>query len=377
MNVIGEIIKPMKLSDFDYHLPEDRIAQEPLEPRDASRLMVVGRHDGSIQHRHFRDIGEYLNAGDVLVMNQTRVIPARLAATKTETGGAVEILLLEKLDEQRWLTIVGGNKLTEGVRLTVSRGDVSLGAVIEEVREDAERVVRFDEPLGGVLDELGETPLPPYIHTQLADPERYQTVYSRKEGSAAAPTAGLHFTSDLLIALGRKGVKLAYCTLHIGLDTFSPVKVDNIAEHKMHTERAILTADDARIINEAKVAGGRIISVGTTSTRTLETAAWRSLAFGSEDNDPQSIANTIKQLPDGVCPWRPVVAIDEATDLFITPGYSYKAVDGLITNFHLPKSTLLMMISAFAGREHILNAYEVAIQEGYRFYSLGDAMLLI
>jgi len=367
----------MKLVDFDYHLPSERIAQTPAEPRDASRLMVLHRKSGKIEHRIFRDIGDYLHSGDVLVLNQTRVIPARIAAHKTTTGGAAEILLLRKLDEHRWLALVGGAKIGVGVSLTIQREGLELIAEVEAMGEEAQRVMRFSQPIDNLLDQLGEAPLPPYITTPIPDPERYQTIYSRVSGSAAAPTAGLHFTGDLLFDLQKRGVKIAYCTLHIGLDTFAPVKVENIAEHKIHRERAILTPDDARIINEAKVAGGRVIAIGTTSTRTLESAALRSLAFGTPANDPHSIMQTWRNLPDGVCPWRPVMALDEETDLFIMPGFSFKAVDVMLTNFHLPKSTLLMMISAFAERQMILDAYQTAIEQGYRFYSLGDAMLLI
>ncbi len=367
----------MKLHDFDYHLPPERIAQTPAEPRDSARLLVMHRQSGTLEHKTFRDIVEYIRPEDVLVLNQTRVIPARLAATKKETGGAAEILLLQRLDAQRWRAIVGGNNLTPGTVLTVARGETHIEATIEDALADAERIVAFSEPLGEKLDALGVMPLPPYIHQPLDDPERYQTVYARHEGSAAAPTAGLHFTGDLLMALQRQGTPLAYCTLHIGLDTFAPVKVENINDHHIHRERAILAAEDARRINEAKLSGGRILAVGTTSTRTLETAALRSLAFGTEANQPESIMQTLANLPDGVCPWRPVVAIDEETDLYITPGFQYRAVDALITNFHLPKSTLLMMISAFAGREFVLEAYAEAVAREYRFYSLGDATLIL
>lgn len=368
----------MKLADFDYFLPPECIAQTPAEPRDSSRLMVIHRQTGEIDHRVFRDIGDYLRAGDVLVLNQTRVIPARLHGHKTKTGGAVEVLLLNRLDERRWLALVGGKRMTAGTQLTVKRGEVQIGAVIEAVRDEAERVICFSEPLEGrLLANLGETPLPPYITTPLSDPERYQTVYSRIEGSAAAPTAGLHFTPDLLIALQRKGIKFAYCTLHIGLDTFAPVKENEIEQHKIHRERAILTPDDARLINEARLSGGRIIAVGTTSSRTLETAAIRSAAYGSAENDPASVARTLQRVGDAVCGWRPTMAIDEETDLYITPGYRFRAVDAMLTNFHLPKSTLLMMVSAFWDRAKLLEAYNIAVEQGYRFYSLGDAMLLL
>lgn len=356
----------MKTSDFDYDLPEDRIAQTPIEPRDASRLLILHRDRGQIEHHIFRDIGNYLNPGDVLVFNQTRVIPARLHGHKIETGGKIEFLLLRREGDQTWRGLIGGKGVKQGTRLSFEDGNGTTidGTVIVDV-DGPERIVKFDAPLQPLLEKLGEVPLPPYIHTRLEDPERYQTVYARQPGSAAAPTAGLHFTPELLLALRDKGIKMAYCTLHIGLDTFQPVKVENPEEHPMHSERAILTAEDAKIINEAKLAGGRIIAVGTTSVRVLETAALHAAGV----DDPYSDSE--------VCPWKPVVAIDEATRLFIRPGYRYRAVDALITNFHLPRSTLLMLVSALAGRENILHAYEVAVQEKYRFYSFGDAMLII
>ena len=368
----------MKLSEFDYHLPPERIAQTPAEPRDASRLMHLNRQSGAVTHHQFRDILDFIQPNDVLVLNQTRVIPARLTGIKTETGGAIEILLLKQLNELRWRAIVGGRRLTEGVRITIQREGIEINAEIEQALGESQRIVRFAEPINEKLDQLGEAPLPPYITTQLPDAERYQTVYShiRASGSAAAPTAGLHFTSDILFELHQRSVKIAYCTLHIGLDTFAPVKVDNIAEHQIHRERAVLTAEDAKTINDAKLAGGRIIAVGTTSTRTLETAAIRSMAFGTDANIPADIMQTYHNLPDNACPWRPVIAIDEETNLFITPGYQFRTIDAMLTNFHLPKSTLLMMISAFAGRENVLNAYRIAIENDYRFYSLGDAMLI-
>jgi len=355
----------MKVSDFDYDLPESFIAQEPLEPRDASRLMVLDRHSGHIQHHIFREIVDLLHPGDVLVMNTTRVIPARLHATKAKTGGAIEILLLSQLDETRWRALVGGKRITEGTQLGLARSSIT--ATVLEVLDGAERVIQFSQPINTLLSELGETPLPPYIHKHLDDPERYQTVYSQQEGSAAAPTAGLHFTGETLLALKHKGVQLATCTLHIGLDTFQPVRVETVEKHHIHSERAILTAENARIINEAKLAGGRVVAVGTTSARTLETAAI--LSSGGKPSRPD-------ELPD-MCPWRPVTAIECNTDLFIYPGYQWRAVDVLLTNFHLPRSTLLMMVSSFAGRENILNAYEVAKREGYRFFSFGDAMLIV
>ncbi len=358
----------MRTSDFDYELPPEQIAQTPVEPRDASRLLVLNRADGTIAHRHFRDVGEYLSPGDVLVFNQTRVIPARLRGRKLPSGGKVELLLLRREGDQTWRGLVGGKHIDPGVRLAFTGADgVTIEGVVIDAGERSERIVRFDQPISPLLESLGEVPLPPYIHHPLADPERYQTVYARVPGSAAAPTAGLHFTPSLLTDLRRKGVQMAYCTLHIGLDTFQPVREEHIESHRMHTEWAILSADDARMINEARLAGGRIVAVGTTSVRTLETAALRSA--GITDNPYAAQGN--------LCSWRSVVAIDGPTDLFIRPGYHFRAVDVMITNFHLPRSTLLMLVAAFAGRETILDAYRIACQEGYRFYSFGDAMLIV
>ncbi|NWG16648.1 MAG: tRNA preQ1(34) S-adenosylmethionine ribosyltransferase-isomerase QueA [Chloroflexi bacterium] len=354
----------MNLSEFDYDLPESLIAQEPIEPRDSSRLLALNRQTGAITHHHFRDILDFLHPGDVLVLNNTRVIPARLRATKTKTGGAVEILLLRQLDEQQWLVLAGGRRVEAGTLLRFPPGDLT-AEVIEE-RSGSERIVRFSQPVNDLLPDLGETPLPPYIHTHLQNPERYQTVYSVREGSAAAPTAGLHFTPELLLAAKAAGVQLAYCTLHIGLDTFQPVRAHRIEDHPIHSERAVLSAEAARVINQAKLGGGRIIAVGTTSARTLETAGI--LSAGGDPDHPQASEN--------VCPWRPVTAFDQDTRLFIYPGYRWRVVDALITNFHLPRSTLLMMVSAFAGRQTILQAYEIAKQESYRFFSFGDGMFI-
>jgi S-adenosylmethionine:tRNA ribosyltransferase-isomerase len=354
----------MNVSDFDYELPESFIAQTPAEPRDSSRLMVLDRQTGTLEHHFFRDIVNQINPGDVLVLNNTRVIPARIHAVKAETGGSVEILLLRQLDDTRWQVLIGGKRIKLGTKLAFSNDAVT--ATVVEVLDEAERVIDFSRPINDLLAELGETPLPPYIHTPQTDSERYQTVYNHHPGAAAAPTAGLHFTPQLLIALKDKGVNLAYCTLHIGLDTFLPVRVEQVEQHHIHSERAILTATDANIINEAKLAGGQIIAVGTTTVRTLETAAI--LSAGGQPSNPQN-------LPD-FCPWRPVIAFERDTDLYIYPGYPWRVTDALITNFHLPKSTLLMMVSAFTGRETVLNAYEIAKQEGYRFFSFGDAMFI-
>lgn len=368
----------MHITDFDYHLPPELIAQTPIEPRDAARMLVLDRVSGAVEHRAFHDLPEYLDAGDVIVLNQTRVIPARLPARKIPTGGAAEILLLRPLDDTHWLAIVGGRRIRVGARLAVGPDGASpVEATIVEERDANQRVIAFSEPIQPHLRALGETPLPPYISTPLADPDRYQTIFAHADGSAAAPTAGLHFTGEMLIKLKRQGVEIAYCTLHIGLDTFSPVRAENVADHLMHTERAILSPEDAQIVNNARLRGRRVVAIGTTAVRTLETAAIRSAAFGSAANDPVSVRRTLANLAENVCPWRPVIAVDEDTDLFITPGYRFRVVDRMLTNFHLPRSTLLMLVSAFSGREHILHAYEEAIRERYRFYSLGDCCLLL
>ncbi len=339
----------MRTTDFDYDLPEAYIAQEPVEPRDSARLMVLDRATGEITHAVFREIGRFLRPGDLLVANQTRVIPARLFARKP-TGGKVEILLLRREAPAQWQALVRGRGLVAGKRLLLAN---DLEAEIVAVLDGPLRRIRFTRPLDDTLDRLGKVPLPPYIRRPLEDPERYQTVFAREAGSAAAPTAGLHFTPRLLEELRTQGVGFATVTLHVGLDTFAPVKEDDPREHKIHTEWCEVSAETAAAINRTRAAGGRIIAVGTTSVRTLETAARRAR--------PGEV----------VSPW----AGD--TDLFILPGFRFLAVDAMITNFHLPKSTLLMLVSAFAGRERILGAYEVAKQEGYRFFSFGDAMLIL
>jgi S-adenosylmethionine:tRNA ribosyltransferase-isomerase len=338
-------------SDFDYTLPESMIAQTPVEPRDSSRLLVLHRPDGQIEHRVFRDITEYLRKGDVLVLNQTRVIPARLFARRA-SGGRVELLLLRKVDESTWSALVGGKGMSAGKTLVVQGG---LRAEIAADLGGAERLVQFSEPLEPFLPRVGHVPLPPYIHEELGDPERYQTVYAVTPGSAAAPTAGLHFTPALLAGLEAAGIALAYVTLHVGLHTFAPVTETAAEDHKIHTEWCSISGVTARVINEARDAGGRVIAVGTTSVRTLESAAYDS----APDRRP------------GIAPY----AGDTA--LYILPGFRFNVVDGLVTNFHLPKSTLLMLVSAFAGRERILETYETAKREGYRFYSFGDAMLIL
>jgi len=355
----------MKTSDFDYDLPPDLIAQTPVEPRDASRLMVVHRATGQIEHRPFRDVGDYLRPGDLLVLNQTRVLPARLWGRKVETGGRVELLLLKQHDERTWEALVRGKGLRPGVRIQLQEAgkrQQSLSPVTAEIVAETDaggRLVCFEQPIQPLLDELGVVPLPPYIHQPLADPERYQTVYGRIVGSVAAPTAGLHFTPELLMRLRRQGVEMAFITLHIGLDTFRPVKEERIEEHQIHTEWYELTAPVAEQINRARLEGRRVMAVGTTVVRALESAA------GGREPAGES------------CAWRTVSACAGPTDLFIYPGYRFRVVEGMITNFHLPRSTLLMLVSAFAGRELIFRAYKEAIRLRYRFFSFGDAMLLL
>jgi len=340
----------MKLSDFDYELPEHFIAQEPVEPRDSSRLMVLNRADGSITHTVFREIGRFLKPGDLLVANQTRVLPARLFARKVPTGGKVEVLLLRREAPALWQALVRGRGLVAGKQLEFPDG---LTAEIIEVLDGPVRRIRFSRPLDDALVRLGQVPLPPYIHRPLENPERYQTVFAREPGSAAAPTAGLHFTPELLKSLQEQGIGFATVTLHVGLDTFAPVKEEDPREHKIHTEWCELSEETAEQINRTHTAGGRIVAVGTTTVRTLETAALHA--------------------PAG----KVVSAWSGDTDLYILPGFRFRVTDAMVTNFHLPKSTLLMLVSAFAGRERILHAYEIAKQEGYRFFSFGDAMLIL
>jgi S-adenosylmethionine:tRNA ribosyltransferase-isomerase len=336
----------MKTSDFDYHLPESSIAQTPAEPRDSSRLLVLHRESGQLEHRVFRDLSFYLRPNDLLVLNQTRVIPARIFARK-QTGGRVELLLLRRRDALTWESLVGGKGLKTASRIKVEAGPE---AEIVEILNGSERLIKFSEPIEPYFSKVGNVPLPPYIHEKLNDPERYQTVYAREPGSAAAPTAGLHFTPRLMDELKSLGVKIAYVTLHVGLDTFAPVTEDNPEEHKIHTEWCELPQETADAVNRTKKSGGRIIAVGTTSVRTLESAK---VEQGS------------------------VAPFIGATSIYILPGYQFKIVDAMITNFHLPKSTLIMLVSAFAGREKILSTYETAVKEGYRFYSFGDAMLIL
>jgi S-adenosylmethionine:tRNA ribosyltransferase-isomerase len=342
----------LKTSDFDYKLPESSIAQTPAEPRDSSRLLVLHRDTGDLEHRIFRDVADYLNTGDLLVLNQTRVIPARIFARK-ETGGRVELLLLRRRAELTWEALVGGKKLRVGTLVKIEDGPE---AEIMEILEGSERLIKFSERIEPYFPKVGNVPLPPYIHEKLDDPERYQTVYAREPGSAAAPTAGLHFTPRLLEELQVKGVNIVYVTLHVGLDTFAPVTEDDPIEHRIHTEWCDLPQETADLINKTRSSGGRVIAVGTTSVRTLESAAQL-----TTDEEQQT---AVKEF---VGP----------TSLLILPGYQFKVVDAMITNFHLPKSTLLMLVSAFAGREKILDSYEAAIKEDYRFYSFGDAMLIL
>ena len=359
----------LRTDAFDYHLPPELIAQSPLERRDASRLMVVDRARGEITHRRFPDLLDYLRPGDILVANDSRVIRARLHARKS-SGGRVEILLLKPLEGERWEALVGGKRVRQGSQLYLEAGERQVvGRVVEELSE-ARRIVEFDRPLLPWLDELGQVPLPPYIHAPLADPERYQTVFGRVAGSAASSTAGLHFTPEMLLAVRERGAALAFVTLHIGLDTFKPVTAEYVAQHVIHSEWARLAPETARQINQAKLAGGRLLAVGTTAVRTLETAALRSAGMAGSLREAS-------QLQVDVCPWRPVAAFEGQTDLFIYPGFSFRVVDRLLTNFHLPKSSLLMLVGAFAEQELIRDAYQAAIAQRYRFYSLGDAMLIL
>ena len=340
----------MKTSDFYYDLPEELIAQTPLARRDASRLMVLNRTTGEVTHKRFYDIIDYLNPGDCLVMNDSRVLPARLLGRRP-TGGAVEVLLLRDLGDKRWECLCKpGRKMQPGSQVIFGEGELT--AEVREVREDGNRVVEFQYEgiFLEVLERLGKMPLPPYIKAELQDQERYQTVYSREVGSAAAPTAGLHFTTELLDAIRAKGVKTAFVTLHVGLGTFRPVKAEEITDHHMHAELCMMNRETADILNATRAEGGRIICVGTTSCRTLESLV----------NDDGSFAPKSR--------W---------TEIFIYPGYTFKAMDGLITNFHLPESTLVMLVSAFAGREHVLNAYKEAVERKYRFFSFGDAMCIV
>ena len=339
----------MNKSDFDFYLPEELIAQTPLEKRDTSRLLHLDKQTGEIEHKHFYDIKQYLHAGDCLVLNDSRVLPARLIGSRP-TGGAVELVLLKDIGDNRWECLSRpGRKTKPGQELIF--GNSELTAVVQEVTLGGNRIVKFSYEgiFLEILERLGKMPLPPYIKEELQDSERYQTVYSKELGSAAAPTAGLHFTKELLAEIADMGVKICYVTLHIGLGTFRPVKADKIEDHQMHSEFCIVPEETAETVNAVKRAGGRVIAVGTTSCRTLE-------SFTTEDGTLQATSG-----------W---------TNIFIYPGYKFKCIDALITNFHLPESTLIMLVSALAGREHILNAYNTAVKERYRFFSFGDAMFI-
>lgn len=341
----------MKKSDFFYNLPEELIAQTPAEPRNSSRLLKMNRETGEIEHRHFYNLCDYLKKGDLLVLNDSRVLPARLYGVKKETGSNIEFLLLEQKGDKVWEIICRpGKKAKVGAEFIF--GDGKLTATVTEVKDDGNRIVKFDceGSFFAALDEIGQMPLPPYITHKLDDKERYQTVYSKELGSAAAPTAGLHFTNEMLEEIKAMGVDIAYVTLHVGLGTFRPVKEDDILDHKMHSEHYELCSETADKINRTKQNGGRVIAVGTTSCRTLES---------------MTLQNGLVKPSEGY------------TDIFIYPGYKFKLLDGLITNFHLPESTLIMLVSAFAGYENTMNAYKIAVEEKYRFFSFGDAMLIL
>ncbi len=339
----------MKKSDFNYYLPEELIAQTPVYPRDSSRLLVLSKKTGNIEHKHFHDLIGYLRAGDCLVLNDTRVLPARIYGTAEDTGAVVEFVLLKQKDLLTWEALAGPGKKAKIGR--AFRFSEKLRAVVDEVLPDGNRIITFtcDGEFFSVLDEVGQMPLPPYIKEKLADKERYQTVYSRELGSAAAPTAGLHFTPEMLKEIENIGVKIAYVTLHVGLGTFRPVKEENITDHKMHTEHYSVSSEAAKLINEAKNSGNRVICVGTTACRTVESVAGKYGKMKECSGD---------------------------TGIFIYPGYKFRCMDALVTNFHLPESTLIMLVSAFAGYENTMNAYSIAVKEKYRFFSFGDAMFI-
>lgn len=341
----------MKTSDFFYELPQELIAQTPVEPRNSSRLMVLNKENGNVEHKIFKDLTEYLKPGDCLILNDTRVIPARIYGTKIETGAYVEFLLLKQSENNVWECLCKpGKRAKVGTRFTF--GDNLVECEVIDITEDGNRIIKFDcdsKEIYTILDKIGKMPLPPYITEELENGERYQTVYSRELGSAAAPTAGLHFTNEMLDEIQKLGVNIGYVTLHVGLGTFRPVKVDDVTNHKMHTEHYQISKETANLINETKKHGGRVISVGTTSTRTLESVASKNGCIREDEDD---------------------------TSIFIYPGYEFKCIDALITNFHLPESTLIMLISAFAGYDNVMNAYKIAVEEKYRFFSFGDAMFI-
>ncbi len=341
----------MKTSDFFYELPQELIAQTPIEPRNASRLMVLDKQTGNIEHKIFNDLTDYLNEGDCLILNDTRVIPARIYGTKKETGAYVEFLLLKQSENNVWECLCKpGKRAKIGTEFVF--GDNLVQCEVIDITDDGNRIIRFDcdsKEIYNILDKIGKMPLPPYITQELQNGERYQTVYSREIGSAAAPTAGLHFTEDMLERIRKKGVNIGYVTLHVGLGTFRPVKVDDVTKHKMHSEHYHISQETADLINDTKKNGGRVISVGTTSTRTLESVASKNGCICEDEDD---------------------------TSIFIYPGYKFKCIDALVTNFHLPESTLIMLISAFAGYDNVMNAYKIAVKEKYRFFSFGDAMFI-
>lgn len=341
----------MKTSDFFYDLPEELIAQTPVEPRNSSRLMILNKNNGEIQHKVFSDLTDYLHENDCLVLNDTRVIPARIFGVKENTGAVVEFLLVAQKENDVWECLCRpGKRAKIGTKFSFGEGKLK-GEIVDINAEDGNRFVKFtcEENIFSVLDEIGSMPLPPYIKEKLKDKERYQTVYSKELGSAAAPTAGLHFTPEMLEEIRQKGVKIAYVTLHVGLGTFRPVKVDDVTKHNMHTEHYIMPQETADIINETKKNGGRVISVGTTSCRTLESVAAKNGCICKDEGD---------------------------TSIFIYPGFEFRCIDALITNFHLPESTLIMLVSAFAGFDHVMHAYNTAVQEKYRFFSFGDSMFI-
>lgn len=342
----------MKTSDFYYDLPQELIAQTPIEPRDQSRLMVVDKNTGEVTHKIFKDLIDYLNPNDCLILNDTRVIPARIYGVKKETGAVVEFLLLKQSENNVWECLCKpGKRAKIGTEFVFGEGLVECEVV--DITDDGNRKIQFkcdSKEIYTILDKIGKMPLPPYITEELKNGERYQTVYSRELGSAAAPTAGLHFTNELLERIEQKGIKIGYVTLHVGLGTFRPVKVDDVTKHKMHTEHYHISKQTADLINKTKANGGRVISVGTTSTRTLESVATKNGCICEDEDD---------------------------TSIFIYPGYEFKCIDGLVTNFHLPESTLIMLISAFAGYDNVMNAYKIAVDERYRFFSFGDACLFI
>ncbi len=341
----------MKTSDFFYELPQELIAQTPLYPRDSSRLMVLNKNNGSVEHKIFTDLVDYLQPNDCLILNNTRVIPARIYGVKKETGAVVEFLLLKQSENNVWECLCKpGKRAKIGTEFVFGEGIVDCS--VTDITEDGNRIIKFNcdsKEIYNILDQIGKMPLPPYITEELNDGERYQTVYSKELGSAAAPTAGLHFTNELLEKIKAKGVKIGYVTLHVGLGTFRPVKVDDVTNHKMHSEHYHISKETANLINNTKESGGRVISVGTTSTRTLESVATKNGCICEDEDD---------------------------TSIFIYPGYKFKCIDALVTNFHLPESTLIMLISAFAGYDNVMNAYNIAVKEKYRFFSFGDAMFI-